>query len=82
MIPAPPLSDDGPDFGSPEHDAEITRLTRRWAPLGYSPMITFGEDQTFAIHGLDVNETVDDLRAIVAFDRRIDRVRRRSAAAA
>ena len=62
--------------------AEITRLTRRWAPLGYQPMITFGEDQTFAIHGLDVNEAVDDLRAIVAYDGRIDRVRRRSAAAA
>ena len=82
MIPAPPLTDDGPDFGSSEHDAEIARLTRRWAPLGYAPMITFGEDQTFAIHGLDVSEEIDDLRAIVAEDGRINRVRRRPGAAA
>lgn len=49
-------------------------LTRRWASLGYSPTITFGEDQTFAIHGLDVSEAVDDLRAIVANGGLISRI--------
>lgn len=44
-------------------------------------MITIGGEQTFTIHGLDVSEAVDDIRAIVAIDGRINRARRRSAVA-
>ena len=37
MIPARPMSDDGPDRGSPEHDAEIARLTGRMSEVRAVP---------------------------------------------
>ena len=72
MILAPPQVDTAPVIGTAEHAAEVARLTRRWAPLGYEPVMELGDDGLFNVHTLFVAAHREHLRRLVVDDDRID----------